>query len=127
MKGEASIPLGKPLEKSEIATALSVTFFVFIGYSVVNTYIIPFLTSVMSLSGGVVSIILFLLGIASLIDSKLGSILADRTGTMRMLDKSIISSARIEGVTVGRSLILSICWIGAVAVAAAVVWCGVVW
>lgn len=58
-KGEASVPLGKQLallKNPKIATALGVTFFVFIGYSVVNTYITPFLTSVMSFSGGVVSV-----------------------------------------------------------------------
>ena len=158
----------------------------FIGYSVVHTYITPFLTSVMSFSGGVVSIILFGLGIASLIGSKLGGILADRAGTVRTLVISMIVQALslallsiapgsnfvaipllilwtiaawtfgptqnfnllslapeasgimlsinstfvqlgfavgagIGGVTVGRSSILSICWIGAVAVAAAVV------
>jgi DHA1 family putative efflux transporter-like MFS transporter len=189
MKGEASVPLGKQLallKNPKIATALGVTFFVFIGYSVVNTYITPFLTSVMSFSGGVVSIILFVLGIASLIGSKLGGILADRAGTARTLVISMIVQALslallsiapgsyfvaipllilwtiaawtfgptqnfnllslapeasgimlsinstfvqlgfavgagIGGVTMGRSSILSICWIGAVAVAAAVV------
>ncbi|NOU91371.1 MFS transporter [Paenibacillus sp. LMG 31460] len=188
-KGEASVPLGKQLallKTPKIATALGVTFFVFVGYSVVNTYITPFLTSVMSLSGGVVSVILFVLGIASLIGSKLGGFLADRNGTARTLVISMFVQALslallsiapgpnfvgipllilwtiaawtfgptqnfnllslapeapgimlsinstfvqlgfavgagIGGVTVGRSSILSICWIGAVAVAAAVV------
>jgi DHA1 family putative efflux transporter-like MFS transporter len=95
-KGEASVPLGKQLallKNPKIATALGVTFFVFIGYSVVNTYITPFLTSVMSLSGGVVSVILFVLGIASLIGSKLGGFLADRTGTARTLVLSMIVQA----------------------------------
>lgn len=188
-KGEASVPLGKQLallKNPKIATALGVTFFVFIGYSVVNTYITPFLTSVMSFSGGVVSVILFVLGIASLIGSKLGGFLADRTGTSRTLvismfvqalSLALLSTAHgsnfvaipllilwtiaawtfgptqnfnllslapeasgimlsinstfvqlgfavgagIGGVAVGGSSILSICWIGAVAVAAAVV------
>ncbi|PZE19546.1 hypothetical protein CBW46_017650 [Paenibacillus xerothermodurans] len=59
-QGKAPVLLGKQLALSKnpkIATALGVTFFVFIGYSVVNTYI----TSVMSFSGGVVSVILFVL------------------------------------------------------------------
>lgn len=185
---EASVSLGKQLallKNPKIATALGVTFFVFIGYSVVNTYITPFLTSVMSFSGGVVSVILFTLGVASLIGSKLGGFLADRTGTARTLVISMIVQtlslallsiavssnfiaisvlllwtiaawtfgptqnfnllslapeasgimlslnstfvqlgfavgAGIGGVAVGGSSIMSICWIGAVAVAVAV-------
>jgi DHA1 family putative efflux transporter-like MFS transporter len=95
-KGESSVPLGKQLaliKNPKITTALSMTFFVFIGYSVVKTYITPFLTSVMSFSGGMVSVILFVLGIASLIGSKLGGFLADRTGTARTLVLSMIVQA----------------------------------
>lgn len=93
MQGEASVPLDKQLallKNPKIFTALCVTFFVFIGYSVVNTYMTPFLTSVLSFNGGVVSIIFFVLGIASLIGSKLGGFLADRTGTARTLVISLI-------------------------------------
>ncbi|KQL45803.1 MFS transporter [Brevibacillus choshinensis] len=96
IRGEASVPLGKQLallKNPKISTALCVTFFVFIGYSVVNTYMAPFLTSVMSFNGGVVSVILFVLGIASLIGSKLGGFLADRTGTARTLVISLIIQA----------------------------------
>ena len=95
-QGEASVPLGKQLallKNPKIATALGVTFFVFTGYSVVNTYITPFLTSGMSLSGGIVSVILLVLGIASLIGSKLGGISADRMGTTRTLFLSMIVQA----------------------------------
>jgi MFS transporter, DHA1 family, putative efflux transporter len=85
---EAPVPLGKQfalLKNPKIAFALGVTFFVFIGYSVMNTYITPFLTSVMALSEREVSVILFALGIASLIGSKLGGFLSDRIGTARTL------------------------------------------
>jgi DHA1 family putative efflux transporter-like MFS transporter len=95
-EGELSVPLGKQLallKKPEIAFALGVTFFVFIGYSVVNTYITPFLTSVMLIRGGEVSVILFALGIASLIGSKLGGFLADRIGTARTLVGSMVVQA----------------------------------
>jgi DHA1 family putative efflux transporter-like MFS transporter len=50
-QGEMPIPLGEQfalLKNPKIAFALGVTLFVFIGYSVMNTYITPFLTSVMS-------------------------------------------------------------------------------
>ena len=88
MEGEEPIPLSKQLallKEPRIAAALGVTFFMFIGYSVVNTYISPFLTSVVRMSGGGVSVVLFALGIASLIGSKLGGIVADRIGTTHTL------------------------------------------
>lgn len=95
-KVEAHVPLGKQLallKNPKIAIALAVTFFVFIGYSVVNTYITPLLTSVMLLSEGVVSAVLFALGIASLFGSKLGGFMADRVGTARTLVISMIVQA----------------------------------
>jgi DHA1 family putative efflux transporter-like MFS transporter len=94
-EGEAPLPLGKQfalLKKPKIAVALGVTFFVFISYSVVNTYITPFLNSVMPLSDREVSVVLFALGIASLIGSKLGGFLADRIGT----DRTLVSSMAIQ-------------------------------
>jgi MFS transporter, DHA1 family, putative efflux transporter len=87
-EGETAVPLGQQfalLKKPRIAVALGVTFFMFISYSVVNTYITPFLASVMPMSEREMSVILFALGIASLIGSKLGGFLADRIGTARTL------------------------------------------
>jgi MFS transporter, DHA1 family, putative efflux transporter len=95
-EGEAPVPLGKQfalLKNPKIAYALGVTFFVFIGYSVVNTYITPFLASVMALSEREMSVILFALGIASLIGSKLGGFLSDRVGTARTLVGSMVVQA----------------------------------
>ncbi|MFJ5624605.1 MFS transporter [Peribacillus loiseleuriae] len=88
MEGETPIPLGKQLallKNPKVSIALGMTLFVFIGYSVVNTYITPFLTSVISISGGKVSAVLFALGIASLVGSKTGGFLTDRLGTTRTL------------------------------------------
>lgn len=96
MEGETPIPLGKQLallKNPKVAFALGVSLFVFIGYSVVNTYITPFLTSAISISGGGVSVILFALGIASLFGSKLGGFLADRIGTTRTLIGSMVVQA----------------------------------
>jgi MFS transporter, DHA1 family, putative efflux transporter len=93
---EAPVPLSKQLtllKNPKIAVALCVTFFVFIGYSVFNTYITPFLTSVMSMKEREVSVILFALGIASLIGSKLGGFLSDRIGTARTLVGSMVVQA----------------------------------
>jgi DHA1 family putative efflux transporter-like MFS transporter len=96
MEGEAPVPLGKQLallKNPKVAFALSVTFFVFIGYSVVNTYTTPFLTSVLSMGEGEVSAILFAIGIASLFGSKLGGFMADGIGTSRTLVISMIAHA----------------------------------
>jgi DHA1 family putative efflux transporter-like MFS transporter len=88
MSGETPAPLGKQialLKKPNIAAALGMTFFVFISYSVVNTYITPFLAAVRPMSEQEMSSILFALGIASLIGSKIGGFLADRIGITRTL------------------------------------------
>lgn len=86
--GQSPVPLGKQialLKRPSIAAALGMTFFVFTGYSVVNTYITPFLAALRPMSEQEMSSILFALGIASLIGSKLGGFLADRLGTPRTL------------------------------------------
>jgi MFS transporter, DHA1 family, putative efflux transporter len=96
MEGEAPVPLRKQLallKNPKVAIALSVTFFVVIGYSVVNTYTTPFLTTVMSMGEGKVSAILFAIGIASLFGSKLGGFMADGIGTNRTLVISMIAHA----------------------------------
>lgn len=87
-KGESPIPLDKQLallKRSNILLALGMTLFVFISYSVFNTFMTPFLSSVIKVSDREISIILFGLGIASLIGSKIGGFLADRIGTARTL------------------------------------------
>ncbi len=96
MYGETPVPFSKQvslLKKPSIAAALGVTFFVFISYSVVNTYITPFLTSLWPMSEQEMSSILFALGIAGMIGSKLGGILADRVGTARALIGSMAVQA----------------------------------
>ncbi|SFJ00175.1 MFS transporter [Thermoflavimicrobium dichotomicum] len=88
MEGEASVPLGKRLallKNPRIAVTLCVTFFVFIGFSIVDTYITPYLATVMPRMEREISVILFAMGIASLIGSRLGGFLADRIGTVRTL------------------------------------------
>ncbi|SHF70931.1 MFS transporter, DHA1 family, purine base/nucleoside efflux pump [Caldanaerobius fijiensis DSM 17918] len=82
-ESEAPVPLGRQLallKKPKIDIALGVTFFMFTSYSVVNTYITPFLTSVMPMIEHEISAILFGLGVASLIGAKLGGLLADHIG-----------------------------------------------
>ncbi|MFX3636770.1 MAG: MFS transporter [Candidatus Pristimantibacillus sp.] len=93
LEGDSAVPLGKrlaQLKEPRVAVALAVTFFVFIGYSVVNTYITPFLTSALPQMEENLSIILFSMGVASLIGSRLGGFLADRMGTSRTLFGSMV-------------------------------------
>jgi len=88
MEGEASVSLGKRLallKNPRVALTLGVTFFVFISYSMLNTYITPFLTAVIPTMKEKLSIILLAMGIASLIGSKVGGLLADRIGIVRTL------------------------------------------
>ncbi len=88
IRGEEAVSLGEQLsllKNRKIAVALGVTLAVFIGYSVVNTYITPLLTSVMSVAQEQVSAVLFVLGIASMIGSGLAGFLADRIGNARTL------------------------------------------
>ncbi|HWR06541.1 MFS transporter [Sporomusa sp.] len=88
LSGKTPAPLSEQfalLKRPNIAAALSMTFFVFIGYSVVNTYITPLLAALRPMSEQEMSSVLFALGIASLIGSKLGGFLADRLGTPRTL------------------------------------------
>lgn len=91
-EGEASIPLGDRLaflKQPRIAITLGVTFFVFIGFSVVDTYITPFLASIMPQMESKMSVILLILGIGSLIGSRFGGFLADRIGIVRTLFSSM--------------------------------------
>lgn len=95
-EGEAPIPLSKQLallKTPKISVALSVSFFMFISYSVVNSYITPFLTSVMPMLERQISVVLLGLGIASLIGSKLGGFLADRIGAARTLVGGMVVQA----------------------------------
>ena len=81
------------LQKQRMAAVLGVTLFVFIGYSVVNTYIIPFLAYIGPMSEQEISSILFALGIAGMIGSKLGGFLIDRIGIARTCMGSMVFQA----------------------------------
>ncbi|GIO15182.1 putative MFS-type transporter YbcL [Cohnella xylanilytica] len=87
-EGDEPIPLGRQiamLKQPKIAIALGVTFFWIMGYSVVYTYISPFLLDVSGLSESEVSIGLFAFGLASLVGSKIGGFSTDRFGVARTL------------------------------------------
>lgn len=96
IESEATVPLSKRLaflKQPRVAVTLGVTFLVFIGFSVVDTYITPFLTTVMPTMEREISVILMILGIGSLIGSRLGGFLADRIGIARTLLGSMVVQA----------------------------------
>ncbi|WP_338055069.1 MFS transporter [Sulfobacillus harzensis] len=98
MSVEGPVPLGKQLallKNPNIALALAVTLFVFIAYSMMNTYITPFLTHVVMIGKGQISVVLFALGMASLMGSKLGGVLSDRIGTRRTLLSDMVIHALV--------------------------------
>lgn len=86
--GEASVPLKERftlLKNPKIALTLSVTLFVFMGFSIIDTYITPFLITDMPKMQNKISMVLMILGIGSLIGSKAGGFLADRIGISRTI------------------------------------------
>lgn len=92
-EGDASVPLTKRfslLKNPRIALMLSVTLFVFIGFSIIDTYITPFLIAAMPTMEEKISIILMILGVGSVIGSKTGGFLADRIGINRTILSAII-------------------------------------
>jgi DHA1 family putative efflux transporter-like MFS transporter len=124
VESETPIPLGEQLamlRNQKVAFALGVSLFVFIGFSVVNTYITPFLTSALSISGRGVSIILFAMGIASLFGSKLGGFLADRIGTTRTLIGSIVVQA------LSLALVSALSGLSVVVIVLLMIWTVAVW
>lgn len=86
--GEAPVPLSKQLalfKDPRITVALMVTFFWIGGYSIVYTYISPFLLTVTGMNEQWVSAGLFAFGVASLVGSKFGGYSTDKWGVPRTL------------------------------------------
>ncbi len=93
LEGEGAMPFSKrmaPLKNPQIAVTLGVTFFIFIGFSVVDTYITPYLTEIMPAAKHEISVVLFAMGLASVVGSKIGGLFADRFGTFRTLMGSML-------------------------------------
>ncbi|MFA4133264.1 MULTISPECIES: MFS transporter [unclassified Brevibacillus] len=83
MQGDKPIPLIKQfalLKKPQVLVALAITFFWLGGYSLVYTYLSPFLLEVTHLNESLISAALFVFGVASLIGSKVGGYSADKRG-----------------------------------------------
>ncbi|OBZ16180.1 MFS transporter [Bacillus sp. FJAT-27264] len=87
-EGEEVVSLRKQLallKQPRALTALSVTFFWIIGYSIFYSYITPFLLTAVGMSDGTLNTILFVIGIASLIGSRSGGYATDKWGLHRVL------------------------------------------
>jgi DHA1 family putative efflux transporter-like MFS transporter len=109
LEGDASVPLTKRfalLKNPKIAFMLSVTVFVFIGFSIIDTYITPFLTAAMPMMEDKISIVLMILGIGSLIGSKTGGFLADRIG----INRTILSAITIQIIALVLVSLLGLGW-----------------
>ncbi|KOY16718.1 MFS transporter [Paenibacillus xylanivorans] len=87
-KGENPVPLREQLsllKTPRIAIALSIGFFWIMGYTIVYTYISPFLLNITGMSDRMISIGLFAFGIASLLGSQVGGYGADKLGIPRTM------------------------------------------
>ena len=106
--GKAPMPFGQQLgllKSPQLVAALSITFLVFMSYSIFNTYITPFLASVVTVEEQALSIVLSTIGIASLIGSKLGGRLVDHLG----ITPTLFGSMAVQGIALAL-LSLSVGW-----------------
>jgi len=88
IEGEAVVSLRKQfalLKQPRAMVALSVTFFWILGYSIFYSYITPFLLTAVGMSDGALNTILFVIGLASLIGSRVGGYATDKWGLHRVL------------------------------------------
>ncbi|NQF13453.1 MFS transporter [Brevibacillus sp. HB1.3] len=87
-KGEIPVPIREQLsllKTPRISIALSISFFWILGYTIIYTYISPFLLTITGMSDRMVSIGLFVFGIASLLGSQVGGYGADKWGIPRTM------------------------------------------
>ncbi|GIO33430.1 MULTISPECIES: MFS transporter [Paenibacillus] len=87
-EGEAPVPIRKQLalfKSPRISVALSISFFWIFGYTILYTYITPFLLTITGMSERMVSIGLFAFGLASLLGSQVGGYGADKWGIPRTM------------------------------------------
>ncbi|MBB6633298.1 MFS transporter [Cohnella thailandensis] len=87
-KGETPVPIREQLSllrTPRISIALSISFFWILGYTVIYTYISPFLLDITGMSDRMISVGLFAFGIASLLGSQVGGYGADKWGIPRTM------------------------------------------
>ncbi len=96
VEGTRLVPLSEQLSflrQSKVIIALSITFLMFLNYSLVNTFTTPFLTSVVNISEESVSAVLLVLGISSVVGSKVTGMISDRFGAARTVVSVMIMQA----------------------------------
>ncbi|GJM72299.1 putative MFS-type transporter YbcL [Paenibacillus macerans] len=87
-QGDAPVPIREQLsllKSPRISVALSISFFWIFGYTILYTYISPFLLTITGMSEQMVSIALFAFGLASLLGSQVGGYGADKWGIPRTI------------------------------------------
>lgn len=92
-EGEAPVPIRQQLalfKTPRISAALSISFFWIMGYTILYTYITPFLLTITGMSERMVSIGLFAFGLASLLGSQVGGYGADKWGIPRTMVGGLI-------------------------------------
>jgi len=97
-EGEAPVPIREQLallKNPKISVALSISFFWILGYTILYTYITPFLLDITGMSERMVSIGLFAFGLASLIGSQVGGYGADKWGIPRTMIGGLLFHAGI--------------------------------
>lgn len=93
MNGDAAIPLTRQiamLKKPKNAFAISITFFLMTGYGIIFTYLSPYLVNTVGMSDHLLSITLLVLGVASLLGSKIGGLSADKRGVIYTLKRGLL-------------------------------------
>ncbi|WP_307893144.1 MFS transporter [Bacillus swezeyi] len=92
-EGDKPVPLSQQLsllKKRRVAMGLSITFFWLGGYSIVYTYLSPYLLTISGISDKLLSGVLLIFGIASLVGSKFGGYSTDRWGVSLTLAGGMI-------------------------------------
>lgn len=87
-EGETPVPIREQLallKSPRISVALSISFFWILGYTMLYTYITPFLLDITGMSERMVSVGLFAFGLASLLGSQVGGYGADKWGIPRTM------------------------------------------
>ncbi len=97
-EGEAPVPIREQLsllKTPRISVALSISFFWIFGYTILYTYISPFLLTVTGMSERTISLGLFAFGLASLLGSQVGGYGTDKWGIPRMMIGGLLFHAGI--------------------------------
>jgi DHA1 family putative efflux transporter-like MFS transporter len=97
-EGEAHVHIREQLallKSPRITVTLSISFFWIMGYTILYTYITPFLLDITGMSERMVSIGLFAFGLASLIGSQVGGYGADKWGIPRTMIGGLLFHAGI--------------------------------